>query len=76
MAKVKEKLNNMIDELIEMGYSLDESKNKLKDDIDKCEEEIQEYYDWIDSRIDCWIDSQIKDSQLSKHGLNMEAKYD
>jgi len=76
MAKVKEKLNNMIDELIEMGYSLDESKNKLRDDIDKCEEEIQEYYDWIDSRIDCWIDSQIKDSQLSKHGLNMEAKYD
>ena len=76
MAKVKEKLSNMINELIGMGYSLDESKNKLKADIDKCEKEIQEYYDWIDSRIDCWIDNQIEDYQLSKHGLNMEAKHD
>ena len=59
-----------------MGYSLDESNDKIKDDITQCEEEIKTYYDWIDSRIDCWIDSQIEDYQLSKHGLSMEVEHD
>ena len=69
MVLIKEKIERMIHELREMGYSLDESNKKIKEDIVKCEKEIEEYYEWIESKIDIWIDGQIDSDLLNKHGV-------
>lgn len=69
MVLIKEKIERMIHELREMGYSLDESNKKIKKDIVKCEKEIEEYYEWIESKIDIWIDNQIDSDLLNKHGV-------
>ena len=59
MSKVSEAFDRLIRELELIGYSTDSAIELVQTDIVKAKIEIDKYYEYIESQIDGYIDSQV-----------------
>lgn len=59
MSKVDETLNNIIKELEFMGYSKDKAIELVKEDVDKANKIVTDYYEEIEIQIDNYINSMV-----------------
>ena len=59
MSKVSEAFDKLIRELELIGYSTDSAIELIQTDIVKAKIEIDKYYEYIESQIDGYIDSQV-----------------
>jgi len=52
MGKVEQAMDRMISNLEHIGYTTEEAINKINNDLDQAKKEIDDYWEWVESRVD------------------------
>ena len=52
MGKVEQAMDRMISNLKHIGYTTEEAINKINSDLDQAKKEIDDYWEWVESRVD------------------------
>ena len=52
MGKVEQAMDRMISNLEHIGYTTEEAINKINSDLDQAKKEIDDYWEWVESRVD------------------------
>tara|TARA_R100001463_G_scaffold63888_1_gene116919 strand:+ start:373 stop:546 length:174 start_codon:yes stop_codon:yes gene_type:complete len=52
MSKVEQAMDRMISNLEHIGYTTEEAIDKINNDLDQTKKEIDEYWEWVESRVD------------------------
>lgn len=58
MSRVEEALDKMISLLEHIGFSQKEAIKLVNEDIDKAKKEIDDYWRWVDQRIDLHVENR------------------
>lgn len=58
MSKVEEALDRMINMLEHIGFSQEEARKLVNEDIDKAKKEIEDYWIWVENRIDVHVENR------------------
>jgi len=54
MSKIQDAIENMINNLVHIGYTTEQSIDMVNNNLEKAKKEIDDYWEWVESRIDSY----------------------